>query len=789
MTHLIQDRPRDALARLCGDLRRLREQAGGPSVRALAVQVGLGKSQVAAILAGRIRRPPDWSVVRGLVDACYGFARQHGRWSELSITGGLAEYWRPRHALLEHACHDQSAGAAAASASVPRQLPPVVPDVVGRDRELAVLSAAAGPGAGPLLVTGTAGVGKTTLALAWAAQAADRYPDGQLYVRLRGFEPDRPALTPPQAVRILLAGLGVPARDLPSGFDAQVGRYRSLVAGLRILVVLDDARDAGQVRPLLPAPPAQAVVTSRNELAGLVASDGGHPLALAPLPEPQARLLLAARLGRRRLDAEPDAVARLLAAGGGLPIALAALAARAATRPDFLLAAIADDAARVLRGGGPAAIGTPAVWPVFAGSYRALGAPTARLFRLLAVHPGPAVGVPAAASLGGVTPAQAGASLAELAGASMISEYRPGRYRLHDLWRDYARDLADPQLGLARLRCLDHYLHTAVAAAALFLPGRVPIGLDRPAAGVLVEPLADRDCAQAWFAAERAILLDLVGLAAAGGFDAHAWRLAWAVADFLDFGGYYDDWQAVQRVAVSAARRLGDPEPLGRMLLILGNARLRAGRPEQASAPLREALELFGAAGLDYWQARTEHLMGEILERQGRYPDALGCARRSLVLFRTAGSAEGVARAHNAIGWCLAGMGRYGPAVRPCERALAWYREAGDRLGLAATLDSLGTVYRGLGRYGDALDCQREALAIARERGDRPNQAVCWENLGETHAAAGHPATTRAAWVEALSIYTELGHPRATELRARLAGLVPPEDSGGTNPLVRAVPR
>jgi len=795
------DRPvtsaRTPLGRLCADLARLREQAGGPPIRDLARQVGLGKSQVAAILSGRIRRLPPWSVVRAMVEGCYRYAAGHGRTPALSITGGLEEYWRPRYALVEHE-HGQNAaeppgegGGAAGTgeadpvggrpAPVPRQLPRPALGVVGRAAELADLTRAAGSGAGLLLVTGTAGVGKTTLALAWAYQLADRFPHGQLYVTLRGFDPDRPAVSPPQALRILLAGLGVPARDLPSGFDAQVGRYRSLLAGRRVLVVLDDARDAAQVRPLLPGPgPAVALVASRGELSGLVAGEGGYPLALPPLSPGYARELLVARLGPDRVAAEPAAVDRLVAAAGGLPVALTALAARAATRPGFPLASIALPPAATPAG---VAAGDPVaatMWPLFTGSYRALADPVARLFRLLSAHPGPDVGVAAMASVAAVPPARAAAGLAGLAAAAMAVETRPGRYGLHDLWRGYARDLADPELDPARIRCLDHYLHTAVAAALRISPAREPIGVGVPHSGVVPEPVADRDTALAWFAAEHEVLLALVDHTTSSGADGYAWRLAWALADVLELNGQLDEWQRVQRSAVRAARRLPDPEPLARMLLILGNAQVQAGALAPAERSLAEAAELFRAAGVVRLQAQTAFVAGYLWERRGRYAEALGYARQALSLARVVGDPAVTARGHNGVGWCLIRLGRYPAAERHLRLALEGFRALGDRRGTAAVQDSLAVLCRGTGRYAAAVRYHRRALDLLQALGDRVRTANVLVELGDTYAAAGRAAPALRAWRRALAVYTELGHPSAASVRDRLPGPEPGRPLGGS---------
>ncbi|HYN96580.1 MAG TPA: NB-ARC domain-containing protein, partial [Pilimelia sp.] len=331
----------DLLTGLCHDLGALRAGAGGPSLRVLAAQVGLGKSQLGAILRGQVRAIPDWSVVRGVVAACHRYARESGRVGPLPHGGGLEEYWRPRYAAVEHLLSQPRAPAVPPRADafapvVPRQLPPPVRRFVGRRAELAALAGAAGP----VVLSGAAGVGKTALAVSWAHRVAARFPDGQLYVNLRGFDPAGAALTAAEAVRGFLDAFAVPPHRVPAGRDAQVGLYRSLLADRRVLVVLDNARDAEQVRPLLPGSPGcLAVVTSRGRLAGLVATEGAEPLWLDLLSPAEATELLASRVGADRLAAERAAATRLVAACARLPWALCVVAGRAAVQPARALAA------------------------------------------------------------------------------------------------------------------------------------------------------------------------------------------------------------------------------------------------------------------------------------------------------------------------------------------------------------------------------------------------------------------------------------------------------------------
>ncbi|MBF9130517.1 hypothetical protein I0C86_16335 [Plantactinospora sp. S1510] len=362
---------------------------------------------------------------------------------------------------------------------VPAQLPPKLSVFVGRDPELDQLDAALLPGrdepTGVLIavVSGTAGVGKTTLAVHWAHRQADRFPDGQLHVDLRGFEPTGSVLEPARALRGFLTALGVPPQRIPAELVEQAALYRSLLTGRRMLIMLDNAADAEQVHPLLPGSPGCAViVTSRNRLSGLVATAGARPLLLDLPPAAEARQLLIRRIGADRVAAEPAAVDELISHCARLPLALAVAAARTAANPTFPLRALARELRSTdsrLAGFADGDTGTD-VRAVFSWSYQTLSPPAARLFRLLGLHPGPNIGTSAAASLLGVPVEEVRPSLAELSRANLLVERTPGRYGCHDLLRAYSAELArelEPEAERAEAirRVLDHYLRTAHAAA------------------------------------------------------------------------------------------------------------------------------------------------------------------------------------------------------------------------------------------------------------------------------------------------------------------------------------
>ena len=656
---------------------------------------------------------------------------------------------------------------------VPAQLPRSVSAFAGRVAELATLDATA---AGIVVICGTAGVGKTTLAVHWAHQMAARYPDGQLYVNLRGFDPCCPATEPAEAMRAFLDALGVPSARIPAGPHALTGLYRSLLAGKRMLILLDNARDAEQVRPLLPgAPGCLVIVTSRDQLNPLVVTEGADPLTLDVFDPDEARDLLSSRVGEARLKAEPDAVATISARCARLPLALAIAAARAAVQPRLSLAMLAaqlSDAADALAPfqGGDAATDIRAV---FSWSYRTLDADAARLFRLLGLHPGPDLGITAAASLIGVSPRQVRPLLAELTHAHLLAEHAPGRYTFHDLLRAYAMELARgvetaDERDAARRRVLDHYVHTAYSAAFVIHPQRSPIAVEPISPGTSKHNLSDHDDALQWFTTERAVLLAAVEDADRTRLDAHVWQLAWGIADFLEMRGHVQDWIAVQTRAVAAARRAGDPAILGRMLVILGNAFWRVGRYDDAFGHLQEARDLFSNQADLTWHARTEQLLGGVLERQGRFRDALEHATRSLWLARSAGDLDNQARALNSMGWSHIQLGNYQQAVNHTQQALEHYAAVDDRQGLAATWDSLGLAHHHLSHYEQAVDCYQRSIDLQREVGDRYNEAGTLTRLADTYQAAGRHDAAIDARRQALAILDEIDHSDADLIRAEL---------------------
>ncbi|MEU5726122.1 BTAD domain-containing putative transcriptional regulator [Micromonospora sp. NPDC047738] len=664
----------------------------------------------------------------------------------------------------------------------PAQLPADVAAFAGRAEHLRRLDALLpdGDDGTPTVVIsaigGAAGVGKTALAVHWAHRVADRFPDGQLYVNLRGFDPDGSAMNPAEALRGFVDAFEVPPQRVPEDLTARAALYRSLLAGRRMLVVLDNARDADQVRPLLPGSPGcVAVVTSRNQLSGLVAAEGARPLVLDLLTATEARQMLARRVGAARVAAEPIAVDEIIERCARLPLALAIVAARAATHPDFPLGTLADELRDsrqrldVLTGDDA----TTDVRAVFSWSYQTLGPGAGRLFRLLGLHPGPDFAAPAAASLAGVPVRYLRPLLAELTRGQLVREHTPGRYGFHDLLRAYATELAhqhdaDDVRRAALHRLLDHYLHTAHGAGMLLEPYQEPITLAPPIAGVIREDLAEHEDALAWFAAEHSQLTAAVEQAARTGCDTHAWQLAWSLSPYFQRRGHWRDWATVQQTALDAARRLADPVGRAYAHRGLGAAQMWLGRYDEAQPHLRHAIELYDEVGNYNAQARTQLLRAALYARQERLQEAFDQTREAHDLYVATGNQTGRARTLNNMGWYSIQLGHHQAALAHCRKALTLQEEVGDRIGQANTWDSLGYAHYHLGEHTQAATCYQRAIDLYRELGDQYDQSSALTRLGDVLVASGDGVAARDAWQQALNIFDELGHPDAEQVRAKL---------------------
>jgi DNA-binding SARP family transcriptional activator/tetratricopeptide (TPR) repeat protein len=666
--------------------------------------------------------------------------------------------------------------------TVPRQLPAPPHQFTGRGTELAILDKQTGT-AGAVVISaigGTGGIGKTWLALHWAHQHLDRFPDGQLHVNLCGFDPvDRP-LAPAAALYGLLSALGVAPGTIPADLDSRTGLYRSLVADKRLLIMLDNAHDTDQVTPLLPGSPTCTVlVTSRHHLGGLIATQGAGILDLDVLPEPDARDLLASRLGHDRTTAEPQAVTDLIAYCAGLPLALGIVAARAALHPTFPLAVLADelrDATTRLDGLDTGEL-RGNLRAVLSWSTQALGPQATNLFGLLGFAPGPDISLPAAASLAGLPPARTRAVLRELEHASLLVQHVPGRYRMHDLIRLYATDAGhhhtDDQRDAALRRVLDFYIHTADLAERVLAPQRLPIQLDTPAVGACPLALPDApEAVLAWLEAEHGNLLAAQRLAADHGWHRAVWQIAWALDTFHYWQGHRHIQVATWQAALDAAIHLPDVAARTTAYRRLGHAYADLGDHRIAIEHLYRSLALADQHDDPLEQARAHRMLTVVWGLQGNANNALAHANRNLRLSRALNQPRRQADAYNVLGWSSARLGRYAAGYAHCQAALTLYREHPDPDGQADTLDSLGYIAHQTGRDHDALGYYQQAVAMFRACGNTYQLANSLNNLGQVLAGLGERQQARSVWDEAVRLFQQRGRrDDAERVRRRLATL------------------
>ena len=672
-------------------------------------------------------------------------------------------------------------------APCPAQLPPEPAGFVGRAAELDWLHALLpgtpqGGGRVPAatstaLITGTAGVGKTTLAIRFARQAVPLFPDGQLYVNLRGFDPASAPMQPATALQWFFDALGVPPANVPAALEAQSALLRTLLDGKRMLLLLDNAHDADQVRPLLPGSPGcMVLVTSRSQLTGLVV-EGARPVPLDVLDAQEAAELVANRLGAKRTEAESAAVAAIVEHSAGLPLALSVTCARAVASPSLwladLAAELADTQGRLdaLRTGEK----TTDLRAVFSWSADKLSDQALRMFRLLGLHYGPDISAAAAASLAASTLAEARTALAELTRASLLTEDAAGRFGCHDLLRAYAAELAATLSGaerdLARRRALDHYVRTAHAAAARLYPARGQVPLPAPLDGVTVEEFSGQeayDAALGWFGAEHDVLYNVIEQAAARRQDEHCWKLAWDWAPLLNRRGRLHELLAVQRTAALAAGRLGDRDALAHVHCELGNVSGRLGDYGTADEHLRQALELFTDLGDQVSVGLVLYGLGVLLTQQNRYDEALDHAVEALRLRRSLGDSPAIAYSENAVGWILAHLGQPDAGLWYCRRALEMHGESGSRTGIADTLDSIAFAHGQLGDYQQAIGHYERALEMFQVLGDPQGEATSRLHLGDVQLAAGQPDAARRSWERALTLLAQIPGADTGEASGRL---------------------
>ncbi|HVV18276.1 MAG TPA: tetratricopeptide repeat protein [Pseudonocardiaceae bacterium] len=661
------------------------------------------------------------------------------------------------------------------SADVPRQLPARTSRFVGRDGELGqlmtLLDDVGWHGAVPVVaIDGTAGVGKTTLATHWAHQVRSRFPDGQLYIDLRGYDPREPVAAG-QVLHGFLQALGVDPTAIPVGDDAMASLYRSLLADRRMLIVLDNARSSDQVRPLLPAAERCFVlITSRNRLHSLTVREGAYRITLNSLPVPDAMALLAGRVGRERLEAEPEAAAELVEQCTRLPLALSIIAARAGELPVVPMSGLVSELRDEWHRLDVFDLGDVdlSIRAVFSWSIGVLSDGAAWLFRLLGVHPGPDVDLFACQAVIG---ARARELLNELTSGHLITEYAPGRFRFHDLLRAYAAEQATPAERTDAVRgFLDYYLRAATLADIRIQPCRD--GAIRPeAAGNDLPPLVTYQDGIDWFAAECPVLLGMIRLAAEEGLSGPCWRLAWTANTFLRRMGRWQERVEAHETAVTVTHRVGDELGEGVAEGQLGAALARIGRYDEALNHLDEATEIFTALQDDA-RLTTTHLAYARLFEATRDPTrGLAHAQRAWELVRDTDNQLAKGDALTAMGRQLAAQGEFLRALELCLQAFDEYSGVEHAEGEADVLANIGDIEQALGDPDSAVRHYQQSLIIDRMLGDRFWEASVLDRLGDAHVASGDEASAAQAWRQSALIFHDLRHPRGAGVDDKLSTL------------------
>ena len=644
----------------------------------------------------------------------------------------------------------------------PRQLPASPASFVGRTNELDALSTSLADGGNTVLISalaGAGGIGKTWLAVQWAHTHADRFPDGQLFVDLRGFSPDGAPLDPLTAVDGFLDALGIEPGRISGGLAEHAALYRSLVAGKRMLIVLDNAGTTEQVELLLPGTTTCTVlVTSRKTLTSLIIRYGARHLPLSVVDEHEARALLAQRLGDGRVAADPDATRELIGLCGRYPLALTIMAGRAQSHPSLSLSEFVTE----LRESGLDALDdddpTSSLPTVLSWSLRGLTTEQRTTFALLGIAPGPDIGLPAASSLTGLPPSRARKVLRDLEDASLLERRAHDRYTMHDLIRAYAATTAHHELtsdtrDAAQHRMLDFYIHTARTAAHRLYPYRPPIELDPPAPGTRPHPLPDDPAAMQWFDTEHPNLLAAQHTATTHQRHHTVWQLAWTLRTFHYRRGHLRNDLTVWLAALDALEHIPDPSARIQAHRRVGHAYSVLGQHDEAIRYMHQALALTEQHDDPIAQAHTHHEYAWAWGRRGEDGPALDHARHALDLYRDLNQPVYEANALNTVGWHAARLGDYDTARAHCQAALAPHRHHDNPDGEANALDSLGYIDHHTGHHTQAIHHYEQALTLRRELGNTYDTADTLDSMGHPHAALGQHDQARTVWQEALGLY------------------------------------
>ncbi|GAA3624558.1 tetratricopeptide repeat protein [Lentzea roselyniae] len=728
-------RPDDAhaLDELIAQLRALKVWAGNPSLRQMEKLSGLARSTLADALNPRRKTAPTLEVFRGLLRA-------------FSVTEDEAEPWLAAWRRVQ-------SEPARVPAAVPRQLPAAVPGFTGRAKAFKELTALLEGGSRLAVVCGIPGVGKTALAVQWAHQVASRFPDGQLYLDLRGYS-SGPPVTPDQALALAIRAFGVPGEEIPLQQDAMVGVYRSITSDKRVLVMVDNAPSAAHVRPLVPGGPGcLTVVTSRDRLAGLVARDGAHRLELGVLTPEEAPAVVISVLGAERVLREERAVDELVRLCGYLPLALRITAANLADRPHQTIAELMAEltagdrlTALEVEGDEDAAVRT-----TFDHSYAALDPLARKLFRRMGTAPGPELPARAAAALLGRPDADA--ALRTLVTAHLVEVRSAGRYGLHDLLRLYARERCaaeESDAGQSIGRLYAQYLDLAVAAARAVRPDFSVLATITPQ-----HTFANATEALQWFDAERSTLVTAIERAESLGQAPMAWLLTDALRGCYWLRRHTAEWLAVARVGLAAAAQ--HPGAAAAMHLSLGTAHWGAGDHRAAATHFEQAVEFSRAAGDRFREFSTLGNLGAVYSELGSLDQAADCFRRELTFYGEIGDTARRARSLGNLGLTEMRLGRLVEAAADLQLAVELREEIGETRSAANSLGALGVVHRYLGDLDRAAHFLRRAQQLNHDHEDRVSEAAAFDDLARVHRDAGRPQEALRCAEQALSLAKGLG--------------------------------
>jgi len=668
---------------------------------------------------------------------------------------------------------------------VPCQLPLDVPGFTGRDDELAQLDgllAAAedrSAAAAIVLVTGTAGVGKTALAVHWAHHVRDHFPDGSLFVDLRGYDPTALPMRPDEVLERFLRALGVPPAAIPATLEERAALFRTQLSTRRMLIVLDNAAKSEQVRWLLPGSPnCPVVVTSRSRLSGLAARDGARRIQLGLLSQAEAVALLRRVITTARVDAEPAAAVELAKLCANLPLALRLAAERVSARPHLTLTDLIPELANeydrlnLLAADDDAT----AVRAAFSWSYRALAADAARTFRLLGLHPGPDISLAAVSALTGTSRHQARALLHTLIDMHLLQETSRDRYQLHDLLQVYAHDRAQAEepareRDAAVGRVLDWYLYTADAADRILMPQRRHVPLDLPQPGCHPRELGSPSAALKWCEAERLNLVAATRYAARTGRNDVAWKLPCSLWSYFNVRSRWSDWFTTNDIGIAAARRGNDKYGESLLLTSIANAYRDVRRHDEAFDRFEQAIAISRQIG-EPWVEAAAHTLLSIAHRDlWQLDEARDHCQSALRLFRADGDAWGTAWALYMLGEICGGLRQHDQAIEHTKQALALFADTKDEWGKVRTLSLIGQIYRNVRRFGEATEYCRQALAGARQIDNQHGAALALYTLGKVQHDTGRNDAARESWHQALAIFEQLGAPQAVKVRVRLAKL------------------